>query len=82
MTIDGNIKEKVKKFLEKYAREHGQPDPSQRHGKKIAVEVRSNGEIIFLPAETTYKKVHHDFVISRRENSELKSLKYESFRRL
>lgn len=82
MTIDQNIKKKVKKFLEKYVREHGQPDPSQKYAKKIAIEVRSSGEVIFLPTEMSYKSVHHDFVISMREDNELKSLKYEAFRRL
>ncbi|CAG8616132.1 8644_t:CDS:2 [Ambispora leptoticha] len=82
MTIDQNIKKKVKKFLEKYAQEHGQPDPSQKYARKIAVEVRSSGEIIFLPTEMSYKSVHHDFVISVGEESNLKSLKYEAFRRL
>jgi hypothetical protein len=82
MTIDQNIKKKVKKFLEKYAQEHGQPDPSQRYAKKIAVEVRTSGEVIFLPTEMSYKSVHQDFVISVGEDSNLKSLKYEAFRRL
>jgi len=82
MTIDENIKKKIKKFLEKYAQEHGQPDPSQKYARKIAVEVRTSGKIFFLPTEMSYKSVHHDFIISVGENSNLKSLKYEAFRRL
>lgn len=82
MFIDETIREEVKKFLENYAREHGQPDPSQRYAKKIAVEVRASGEVIFLPTEMSYKSVHHDFVISFGEDNKLKSLKYEAFRRL
>ncbi|CAG8532104.1 14534_t:CDS:2 [Cetraspora pellucida] len=80
MTIDQNVKKKVKKFLEKYAQEHGQPDPSQKYARKIAVEVRSSGEIILLPTYASYRSVHHDFVISVGEESNLKSLKYEAFR--
>jgi hypothetical protein len=82
MTIDENIKKKVKKFLEKYAQEHGQPDPSQRYARKIVAEVRSSGEVIFLPTYASYRSVHNDFIISLGEESNLKSLKYEAFRRL
>jgi hypothetical protein len=82
MTIDEITKAKVKKFLENYAQEHGQPDPSQKYARKIVGDIRTNGEIIFLPTETTYKSVHHDFVISFGEENDLKSLKYEAFRRL
>ena len=82
MTIDENIKKKVKKFLEKYAQEHGQPDPSQKYARKISVEVRSSGEIILLPTYASYRSVHDDFIISLGEDSNLKSLKYEAFRRL
>jgi hypothetical protein len=82
MTIDQNIKKKVKKFLEKYAQEHGQPDPSQKYARKIAVEVRSSGEIILLPTYASCRSVHDDFVISFEKDDKLKSLKYEAFRRL
>jgi len=82
MTIDQDIKKKVKKFLEKYAQEHGQPDPSQKYARKISVEVRASGEIILLPTYASYRSVHDDFIISVGEDSNLKSLKYEAFRRL
>ncbi len=80
--IDDKVKKKVKKFLEKYAQEHGQPDPSQKYARKISIEVRSSGEIILLPTYASYRSVHDDFIISVGEDSNLKSLKYEAFRRL
>ena len=62
MTIDENIKKKVKKFLEKYALEHGQPDPSQKYARKIAVDVRSSVEIILLPTYASYRSVHTELI--------------------
>jgi hypothetical protein len=82
MTIDQFVKEEVKNFLENYAEKCGSPDPSQRYAKKIAVELRASGEVILLPTHMNYKLVHHDFIISIGEDSKLKSLKYESFRKL
>ncbi|CAG8558703.1 12757_t:CDS:2 [Cetraspora pellucida] len=70
--------EKVKEFLEKYAQEHGQPDPSQKYVRKIAVDVRSSGEVVFLPTEMSYKSVHDDFVISFEKDNKLKSLKIKT----
>ncbi|CAG8665680.1 7725_t:CDS:2, partial [Ambispora leptoticha] len=71
--------EKVKEFLEKYAQKHGQPDPSQKYARKIAVDVRSSGEVVFLPTEMSYKSVHDDFVISFEKDNKLKSLNQDYF---
>ena len=37
--------------------------------------------VIFLPAETTYKSVYHNLLLNL-EDSNLKSLKYDAFRKL
>ena len=37
---------------------------------------------MYLPAETTYKSVHQDFLAGLETDSNLKSLKYDAFRKL
>ena len=74
MNISQETKEKIKNFVLNYAEIHGLPDPGKTKSKKHS--------IIFLPTEMTYKSVHRDFLASLEENSNLKSLKYEAFRRI
>jgi hypothetical protein len=38
--------------------------------------------VIFLPTETTYKKVHHDFLIEVKRDSNSQPLKYGVFLKL
>jgi hypothetical protein len=75
MVIDKNIAEVVKNFLENYAEVHGLPSP----GRSIN---RITQSIVFLPAEMSYKSVHRDFLAGQEEDSNLKSLKYDAFRKL
>ena len=70
MMIDKNVAEVVKNFLENYAEVHGLPSPG-----------RITQSIVFLPAEMSYKSVHRDFLAGLEENSNLKSLKYDAFRK-
>ena len=75
MVIDKNVAEVVKNFLENYAEVHGLPSP----GRSI---YRITQSIVFLPAEMSYKSVHRDFLAGLEEDSKLKSLKYDAFRKL
>src|SRR5438874_5754715 len=75
MVIDKNIAEVVKNFLENYAEVHGLPSP----GRSIN---RITQSIVFLPAEMSYKSVHRDFLAGLEEDTKLKSLKYDAFRKL
>jgi predicted transcriptional regulator len=74
MSLNQETKEIIKNFILNYAEIHGLPDPGKSKSKKHS--------IIFLPTEMTYKSVHRDFIASLEENNNLKSLKYEAFRRL
>ena len=75
MIIDKNIAEVAKNFLENYAEVHGLPSP----GRSIN---RITQSVIFLPAEMSYKSVHRDFLAGLEEDNNLKSLKYDAFRKL
>ena len=75
MVIDKDVAEVVKNFLENYAEVHGLPSP----GRSVN---RITQSIVFLPAEMSYKSVHRDFLAGLEENSKLKSLKYDVFRKL
>src|SRR6266480_4485796 len=68
MVIDKNVAEVVKNFLENYMDYQAQEEVSQ--------------SIVFLPAEMSYKSVHRDFLAGLEEDSRLKSLKYDAFRKL
>ena len=68
MIIDKNI-------AENYAEVHGLPSP----GRSIN---RITQSIVFLPAEMSYKSVHRNFLAGLEEDSKLKSLKYDAFRKL
>src|SRR6266487_2266618 len=67
MVIDKNVAEVVKNFLENYAEVHVN---------------RITQSIVFLPAEMSYKSVHRDFLAGLEEDNNLKSLKYDAFRKL
>ena len=75
MVIDKDIAEIVRNFLENYAEVHGLPSP----GRSIN---RITQSIVFLPAEMSYKSVHRGFLAGLEENSILKYLKYDAFRKL
>jgi hypothetical protein len=64
----------VKDFIENYAETHGLPDPGKSKNQKHS--------IIFLPTEMSYKSVHRNFLADLDERDNLKSLRYEAFRRL
>jgi len=55
MVINKNVAEAAKNFLENYAEIHGLPSP----GRNVS---RITQSLIFLPAETSYKSVHRDFL--------------------
>ena len=74
MVIDYNVATAVKNFLENYAEIHGLPSP----GRSVNKVTQS---VIFLPAETTYKSVYYNFLTGLEDNN-LKSLKYDAFRKL
>ena len=75
MAIDKNVAEAVKNFLKNYAEVHGLPSP----GRNVNRITRS---LIFLPAETSYKSVHRDFLAGLERDSMLNLLKYDAFRKL
>src|SRR6185312_148950 len=58
-----------------YAEVHGLPSPV----RNVNCVTQS---IIFLPAEMSYKSVHQDFLASLEEDSKLRALKYDVFRKL
>jgi hypothetical protein len=74
MNLNQKAKETIKNFILNYAETHGLPDPGKSKNKKYS--------IILLPTEMSYKSVHQDFLASLEEDNNLKSLKYEAFRRL
>jgi len=65
----------VKNFLLNYAEVHGLPSPVRNVN-------RVTQSIIFLPAEMSYKSVHRDFLAGLEEDSKLRALKYDAFRKL
>jgi len=73
--INKNIAEVVKNFLKNYVEIHGLPSS----GRSIN---RITQSIIFLLVEMSYKLIHRDFLTGLKENSNLKSLKYDAFRKL
>ena len=75
MVIDKSVAEVVKNFLENYAEVHGLPSP----GRSVN---RITQSVIFLPAEMSYKSVYRGFLAGLEEDSNLKSLKYDAFRKL
>jgi len=75
ITIDKNVATAVKNFLENYAEVHGLPSP----GRNVN---RITQSLIFLPAETSYKSVHRDFLAGLEQDSMLNLLKYDAFRKL
>ncbi|CAG8765130.1 14274_t:CDS:2, partial [Ambispora leptoticha] len=75
ITIDITVATAVKKFLENYAEIHGLPSP----GRNINRIIQS---LTPLPAETSYKLVYRDFIAGLENDSTLKLLKYDAFRKL
>jgi hypothetical protein len=75
MVIDQNVATAVKNYLENYAEVNGLPSP----GRSVN---RITQSVIYLPAETTYKSVYQNFLAGLENNSNLKLLKYDAFRRL
>ena len=75
MTIDKNVAIAVKIFLLNYAEVHGLPSPVRNVN-------RVTQSIIFLPAEMSYKSVHREFLAGLEEESILRALKYDAFRKL
>ena len=65
----------VKNFLENYAEIHGLPSP----GRNVN---RITQSLTLLPAETSYKSVYRDFIAGLENDSTLKLLKYDAFRKL
>ncbi|KAG9307384.1 hypothetical protein G9A89_017213 [Geosiphon pyriformis] len=72
ITIDTTA---VKNFLENYAEIHGLPSP----GRNVN---RITQSLTLLPAETSYKSVYRDFIAGLENDSTLKLLKYNAFRKL
>jgi hypothetical protein len=68
MNIDQNIRKEVKNFLENYAENYGLPNSTE--------------PIIELPTDMSYQSVYDNFVASQAENSNLKQMKYHTFRKL
>ena len=75
MTIDKNVATSVKNFLLNYAEVHGLPSPVRNVN-------RVTQSIVFLPAEMSYKSVHRKFLAGLEEESNLRALKYDAFRKL
>src|SRR5438046_4306802 len=75
MVINIDVATAVKKFLLNYAEVHGLPSPVRNVN-------RVTQSIIFLPAETSYKSVHRDFLTGLEEDNTLSTLKYDAFRKL
>ncbi|KAG9302527.1 hypothetical protein G9A89_007231 [Geosiphon pyriformis] len=75
ITIDITVAIAVKNFLENYAEIHGLPSP----GRNVN---RITQSLTLLPAETSYKSVYRDFIAGLENNSTLKLLKYDAFRKL
>lgn len=75
MVIDIDVATAVKNFLLNYAEVHGLPSPV-RNVNRVTLS------IIFLPAEMSYRSVHRDFLAGLEDNSKLRNLKYDAFRKL
>jgi len=75
ITIDITVATAVKNFLENYAEIHGLPSP----GRNVN---RITQSLTLLPAETSYKSVYRDFIAGLENDSALKLLKYDAFRKL
>jgi hypothetical protein len=75
MVINQNVATAVKNFLENYAEIHGLPSPCRSVN-------RITQSVTYLPAETTYKSVYQNFLAGLEEDTNLKSLKYDAFRKL
>src|SRR2546421_6999121 len=75
MVIDIDVATIVKNFLLNYAEVHGLPSPVRNVN-------RVTQSIIFLPAEMSYRSVHCDFLAGLEEESKLRALKYDAFRKL
>ena len=75
ITIDITVATAVKNFLENYAEIHGLPSP----GRNVN---RITQSLTLLPAETSYKSVYRDFIAGLENDSTLKLLKYDAFRKL
>src|SRR5215813_3820870 len=75
MVINIDVATAVKNFLLNYAEVHGLPSPVRNVN-------RVTQSIIFLPAEMSYRSVHRDFLAGLEENSKLRALKYDAFRKL
>ena len=75
IAIDLTIATAVKNFLENYAEIHKLPNP----GRNVN---RITQSLTLLPAETSYKSVYRDFIAGLENDSTLKLLKYDAFRKL
>ena len=75
MVIDKDVATTVKNFLLNYAEVHGLPSPVRNVN-------RVTQSVIFLPAEMSYKSVYRDFLVGLEEDSSLRNLKYDAFRKL
>ena len=75
LTIDIDVATAVKNFLENYAEIQGLPSP----GRNVN---RVTQSLTLLPAETSYKSVESDFIAGLENDSTLKLLKYDAFRKL
>ena len=76
ITIDITVATAVKNFLENYAEIHGLPSPG-RNVNRITQSLKT-----LLPAETSYKSVYRYFIAGLENDSTLKLLKYDAFRKL
>src|SRR5947209_18060798 len=75
MVIDIDVAAAVRNILLNYAEVHGLPSPVRNVN-------RVTQSIIFLPAEMSYRSVHCDFLAGLEEESKLRALKYDAFRKL
>jgi len=75
MVISKDVATTVNNFLLNYAEVHGLPSPVRNVN-------RVTQSIIFLPAEMSYKSIYRDFLASLEDDSNLRALKYDAFRKL
>ncbi|KAG9301470.1 hypothetical protein G9A89_006567 [Geosiphon pyriformis] len=75
ITIDITVAISVKNFLENYAEIHGLPSPGRNVNRITQL-------LTLLPAEMSYKSVYRDFIAGLENDSTLKLLKYDAFRKL
>ncbi|RHZ50865.1 hypothetical protein Glove_490g33 [Diversispora epigaea] len=73
--IRNHLATNVKNFLENYAEILGLSSP----GRNVN---RITQSLTLLPAETSYKSVYRDFIAGLENDSTLKLLKYDAFRKL